>query len=167
MNLTTLTKLLLITTLIPGWLTYTDSANKFTMSYPKEWTQQSSGNVIAFLSPKADANDQFQENVNLMLQDISAQPMTLEQYTELTKKQLADAMGAGANVSQASKVVGGHKAVQLIYNFTYQGRALKIEQYFFVKGKTVYLFSYTAEPSQFAKYEQTATAIINSFTFLQ
>ena len=166
MNLTSLIKLLLIATLIPGWLTYTDSTNKFTMSYPKEWSQQASGNIVAFLSPKADAKDQFQENVNLMLQDISAQPMTLEQYTDLTKKQVTDAGGAGAIVSQAPTVLAGHKAMQLIYNFSYQGHALKVKQYYFIKGKTVFLFSYTAEPGQFAKYEQTATAIINSFTFL-
>ncbi|HLI92653.1 MAG TPA: PsbP-related protein [Puia sp.] len=166
MNLTALVKVFLIATLIPGWLTYTDSANKFTMNYPREWTQKASGNIVAFLSPKADANDQFQENVNLMLQDISAQPMTLEQYTDLTKKQVTDAGGAGAIVSQGTKTIGGHKAIQLIYNFSYQGHALKVEQYFFIKGKTVFLFSYTAEPGQFVKYEQTAIAIINSFTFL-
>jgi hypothetical protein len=166
MNLPALTKIALIATLIPGWLTYTDSTNKFTMNYPKEWTQKASGNIVAFLSPKADAKDQFQENVNLMLQDISAQPVTLDQYTELTKKQITDAMGAGAIVSQGSKVINGHKAIQLIYNFSYQGHALKVEQYWFIKGKTVFLFSYTAEPGQFTKYQQTALAIINSFTFL-
>lgn len=35
---TFLAKAFLLLFLIPGWLTYTDSAKKFTISYPKDWT---------------------------------------------------------------------------------------------------------------------------------
>ena len=122
-------------------------------------------NAVAFLSPRASARDDFQENVNLMLQDLPAQPMTLEQYTELSKKQITDGYGANAVVSQGAKTIGGQKAVQLIYNMTYKGRPLKIKQFWFIRGKTAWLFTYTAEPAQFTKYEEAATSIINSFTF--
>jgi hypothetical protein len=156
----------LLLLLIPGWLTYTDQAHKFTIQYPKEWTQQAQGNVLMFLSPRADATDQFQENVNIILQDLSAQPMNLEQYTALSKKQISDAYGANAVISQGPATIAGQKGEYLIYNMTYNGRPLKIKSYWFIKGKMAYLFTYTAEPPQFEKYDQTATAIINSFTFL-
>jgi len=164
MNLLLPARLLLLM-LIPGWLTYTDNANKFTMNYPKEWTQKAVGNAIAFLSPRADDNDQFQENVNIMVQDLSAQPMTLEQYTDLSKKQITENGGAGAILSQGSRTIGGQKAVEMVYNLNYQGRVLKIKQYWFIKGNKAFLLTYTAEPSQFSKYEETATSVINSFSF--
>ena len=158
--------LFLISLTIPGWLTYTDSENKFSMNYPKEWAQKKVGNVTAFLSPQEDATDAFQENVNLMLQDLSQQPMDLKQYTELSKKQIIDAYGASAILSSGPTTLGGQPAIVQVYNMTYQGRALKIKQYWFIKGKTAYLFSYTAEPAKFTKFEETATAVINSFKFL-
>lgn len=164
MNLLLPARLLLLL-LIPGWLTYTDNVNKFTMNYPKEWTKKEVGNAVAFLSPREDDKDLFQENVNIMLQDLSGQPVTLEQYTELTKKQIADNSGAGAILSQSSTTIGGQKAVEMVYNLNFQGRTLKIKQYWFIKGNKAFLFTYTAEPSQFSKYEETATSVINSFSF--
>ncbi|HEV9036357.1 MAG TPA: PsbP-related protein [Puia sp.] len=151
--------------LIPGWLTYTSQTGKFSMQYPKEWSPKAQNNAILFLSPKADAQDQFQENVNIILQDLSSQPMTLEQYTDMSKQQLIQAFGAKAVLSQGATTIAGQKAQYMVYSFTYQGRSLKIKGVWFIKGKTAYLLTYTAEPSQYAKYEQTATAIINSFSF--
>ncbi|HEY4110004.1 PsbP-related protein [Puia sp.] len=151
--------------LIPGWLTYTDSANKYTVNYPKEWKQTAFGNAIAFMSPRADDKDLFQENVNIMVQDLSAQPVTLEQYTELTRKQLKENIGENAKILQSAKTIAGQKAVQLIYNMTYQGRQLKIKQFYFIKDNKAWLLTYTAQPATFTRYEKQATAIINSFTF--
>jgi serine/threonine-protein kinase len=157
----------LLLCLIPGWLTYTDPTNKYSMQYPKEWSQKAQNNAILFLSPKEDAQDQFQENVNIMLQDLSSQPMTLEQYTEMSRQQLVQTFGANSILSQGNTTIAGQKAQYMVYNFSYQGRHLKIKGVWFIKGKTAYLFTYTAEPSQYAKYEQTATEIINSFSFNQ
>jgi hypothetical protein len=167
MKIATLLTLLLLPGIIPGWLTYTDSAHTFTVNYPKEWTIKPVGTAIAFLSPKENAQDPFQENVNIILQDLTAQPMTLDQYTDLSKKQITGAYGASAIVSLKEKSFAGQKTEELIYNMSYQGHALKVKSLWFIKGKTAYLFTYTAEPAQYGKYEETATAVINSFTFLR
>jgi hypothetical protein len=135
------------------------------MQYPKEWSQKAQNNAILFMSPRTDAQDLFQENVNIILQDLSSQPMTLEQYTDLSKKQLVRAFGVNAILSDGATTIAGQKARYLLYNMTYQGHTVKIKSEWFVKEKMAYLFTYTAEPSQFAKYEQTAMAVINSFSF--
>ena len=83
------------------WLTYTDAANKFTINYPDKWVKKNNVNAIVFLSPKESDKDLFQENANLMLQDLSQKPMNLEQYTELTKKQVTDNLGASYPSAQA------------------------------------------------------------------
>ena len=153
--------------LIPGWLTYTDQANGFSIQYPKDWAQMKQGNAVIFISPRADSNDMFRENVNVILQDLSAQPMDLEQYGALSRKQIIGMYGANAIISQGSAILAGQKAECLTYNMSYNGRAEKIKSCWFIKSKMAYLFTYTAEPAQFTNYEKTATSLINSFTFIR
>lgn len=141
------------------------TGKNYEMLYPAIWTKQEKSNAIFFLSPKESEKDMFQENINLMLQDLSQQPMNLDQYTELTKKQVIDNFGASAIVSLKSTTIAGQKGKEFVYNMNYQGRSLKLKQYWFIKGNIAYLFSYTAEPSQYEKYEKTATEIIKSFKF--
>ncbi|MBL4755623.1 MAG: hypothetical protein JKY52_18780 [Flavobacteriales bacterium] len=70
------------------WSTYTDSNNRFSLSYHNTWEKQNKGTTTLFLSPKEGEKDQFRENVNIMAQDLSSQPLTLEEYTDLTKQQI-------------------------------------------------------------------------------
>jgi hypothetical protein len=91
--------------------------------------------------------------------------MTLQQFTELTKKQVADNLGTSANLTMQPTTLVGQNAEVAHYNMTYQGRALKIKQYWFVKGIKAYVFTYTASPAQFARYDSTATQVIKSFRF--
>jgi len=147
------------------WLIYTDSTNKFKINYPNKWVKKNNVNAIVFLSPKESDKDLFQENVNLMLQDLSQKPMTLEQYTELTKKQIIDNLGASAIVSLKNATIAGQQGKEFVYDLNYQGRHLKLKQYWFIKGNIAYLFSYTAEASEYDNFESTATEMILSFKF--
>lgn len=147
------------------WLTYKDATNKFTINYPDKWVKKNNVSSIMFLSPKENDKDLFQENVNIMLQDVSQKSMKLEQYTELTKKQVIDNLGASAIVSLKSTTIAGQQGKEFVYNLNYQGRSLKLKQYWFIKGNIAYLFSYTAEPSEYDKYESIATEMIKSFKF--
>ena len=146
------------------WITYTESINKFTIRYPEEWTQ-TNNNRLAFLSPKENDKDQFQENVNIILQDLSKQPMTLDQYTEISKKQIVDNLGSNAIVSLKSLTMAGQQAKEFVYDMNYQGKNLKVKQYWFIKNNTAFLFSYTAESPKFDKYQAIADNIIKSFKF--
>lgn len=147
------------------WLRYTDADNKFTINYPNNWTKNNNINAIVFLSSKESEKDMFQENVNIMLQDLSKQPMSLEQYTELTKKQVSNNLGTSAILSLKNVTIAGQKGKEFVYDMSYQGKSLKIKQYWFIKGDIAYLFSFTAEQSQYDKYESTAAEMIKSFEF--
>src|SRR6218665_214771 len=121
--------------------------------------------VNCIFKPKRGVQDLFQENVNLTLEDLSQKRMNLEQYTEVTKKQIIDNLGSSAIISLKSTTLAGQQAKEFIYDMNYQGRSLKLKQYWFIKGNIAYLFSYTAEPSKYGKYESTATEMIQSFKF--
>jgi hypothetical protein len=147
------------------FLTYTNSLNKFNLRYPELWQNQAGLNAVAFLSPKENEQDAFQENVNLMLQDLTQQPMDLNQYTELTRQQVAQFAGNEAIVSLKDATIGGQPCKEFIFTMAYNGRDLKLKQYWFIKGQTAYLFTYTAESTQYASYESVATDLMKSFSF--
>jgi len=69
--------------------TYKNEEFGFQISYPLEWeiAEDFMGSVVMFLSPQETSEDTFRENLNIMVQDLTAQPMTLEQYTEISMGQ--------------------------------------------------------------------------------
>jgi hypothetical protein len=151
--------------LIPGWLTYTDKTYNYSIDYPQEWVKTSISEVTAFMIPKDGPNDKFQENVNVLIQDLSGHPMTLDQYTELTRNQITQNFGDSALISMQPATVAGQNAEVAIYNFKYQSRELKIKQYWLVKSQRAFVVTYTAVPDQFTRYDSTATQVMNSFRF--
>lgn len=141
------------------------TGQNYEILYPAGWIKQEKSNVLIFMSPRENERDLFQENVNLILQDLSQQPMSLEEYTELTKKQVTDNIGAKAIVSLKATTLAGQQAMEFVYNMYYQGRNLKVKQYWFIKSNIAYVFTFTAEQSQYGGYESTALEMIKSFKF--
>lgn len=135
-----------------NWQEYTDNVNHFSLKYPESWEMRHRVGAIVFLTPKEDEHDKFQENVGLMLQDLSQQPMNLEGYTEITKKQIVTNLGESAIISLKSATLAGQQTKEFIYNMNYQGKSLRIKQYWFIKGNVAYLFTYTAELAEYSKY---------------
>ncbi len=146
------------------WLVHTNETRHFTINYPAEWTRKTANQAVVFLRPR-EGDDSFKENVNLMLQDLSANPMTLQEYTDLSKKQVTDNLGAGAILSLKNIKLAGQQAREFVFNMTYKDRNLKVKQYWFIKDNTAYLLTYTADPDEFDKYDDTATEIMKSFKF--
>ena len=142
--------------------------NKIGLTTLKSWSKQQQGAVTFFLSPKENEKDQFQENVNTMVQDLSSQPLTLEDYTNLTKQQIIQAFGSSAIVSIKDLNFAGHQAKEMVYNMPknlMQGRYqnLKLRQVWFIKDNKAYLLTYTAEASKYDSYLETAKGIFDSF----
>jgi len=145
---------------------YTES--KYEISYPENWIKQQKGKAIFFLAPKENEKDLFQENVNTIVQDLSSQPMTLEEYTNLTKTQITQALGSSAIVSVKDLNFAGQKAKEMVYTMPknpMQGRNLnlKLRQVWFIKSNNAYLLTYTAQNSEYDNYLETAKGIFDSF----
>jgi serine/threonine-protein kinase len=146
-------------------LTYNNVLNKFKIDYPNNWVQKNNVNAILFCSPKEDDKDNFQENVNILLQDLSAHPMNLEEYADITKKQVAENVGSSAMLSIKDVIFSGRKSKEISFNLNLSGKDLKVRQFVFIKENIAYLLTYTAEQSQFEKYKDISTKVMNSFRF--
>jgi len=98
-----------------------------------------------------------------MLQDLSAQPMTLKEYTDLTKKQYTDGYGPSSVLSIKDTTFCGQPAEVSIFKISYGGQPIKLEQCWFIIKNTAYLLTYTARPEKFENYRHTAEKLIRSF----
>jgi hypothetical protein len=150
-----------------GWLEYVDKTNNYKISYPEGWTQQKNEGLVAILAPKENEADKFQENVNIIAQDISSSPMSLAEFTKLSMDQYATMQDAVEILTQADTKLAGYPAHTLTLTLDYGGTLLKLKQIWLVKKNTAIILTYTAHHTQYTAYEAVADKIMGSFEFLK
>ena len=73
------------------------------------------GTVVIFFSDQKNSSDLFQENLNVLVQDLSAQPMTLAEYTDLSIEQIKLFVSDSKILSSKKITLAGNPANELIY----------------------------------------------------
>src|SRR5690606_5363722 len=76
-----------------GWKRF--ERDNYQIDYPKDWELDESGKhgtVIAILSKKENDDDQFRENVNLVIQDLKGKRVSLDKYTDVSLGQVENQM---------------------------------------------------------------------------
>jgi len=141
---------------------------KFQIKYPPSWEINEAGMMgtsLILLSPISNAEDTFRENVNLIVQDLSAYPLTLVEYTELSISQIKTMIQNGALIS-SNRIEGRMNQFQKVMYTGKQGLFdLKFLQYYFIHEQSAYVLTFTAEIDKFDKYETIGAQILDSFKF--
>ena len=135
---------------------------KFTFSYPATWEVDDSGfNGTQFLvmSPLAGDDDSFQENVNLIEQDLSGTPMTLDGFIDLSIGQLT---AAGADMLESSKTEDDPTRHRQVFTLDSGGLTLKFIQYYWLQGDYAYVLTFTSMDDTFDQYMSVAEEIAKS-----
>jgi len=139
---------------------------EYTIQYPDNWELNTSGQMgttFMLLSTKSSEQDQFRENVNLIIQDVSGQNINLDKYVEISEGQIKTMITDG-NIIESKRLnfnrFNFHKEIytgkQGIFN-------LKIEQYYWVERQKAYILTLTCEVNEFDKYKEPGEKILNSF----
>ncbi len=158
---------LLIGVLASKYHEFTSPEYNFSIKYPSDWqmVKPEQGAVVVFLSPKENDLDTFQANVNVVVQDLSAQSMTLEQYAKLALDQLTGTFKDVDVVENAPTTVGklsGHKLV-----YAAQGESpLKIMTVMVLQDDVAYSIFFTSEFNKFDQYVAQINDVVNSFRLL-
>ncbi|CAL2104404.1 hypothetical protein [Tenacibaculum sp. 190130A14a] len=146
-----------------GWLKY--DKNGVEISYPKTWRLDTSGqmNSTFILFSELDENDTFQENVNLLVQDLKNQGFTLTSYTKLSEVQIKTMVPEGKLIE--SKLIKGK---ELDYQQTvWQGKIgenlLQFKQYYFLKDEKAYVLTLTTLPNTYDGFIEIGNQVLNSF----
>ena len=145
--------------------TYDSPAYGIRIKYPAEWTKQEQvmGAVVVFLAPTEGPSDIFQENVNIIVQDLSAQPMTLDEYTELGLGQIEQFITDANILDSTTATLAGIPGGRLVYTGKQGQYDLKWMQVWTIKNDKAYVISYTAEIGRYSAFLETVEEMIDSF----
>ncbi|TQK75005.1 PsbP protein [Brevibacillus sp. AG162] len=150
-------------------LKYEDKNNKFTISYPKDWTVDTTRkNVnVLFNSPKESEQDVYTENITVKaftLPEEATSPM--ENYRdgmiETIKKQTP-----GIEVLNTSDLtINELPALQILLREKRDNVDLSHQMTVVFKGNMGYVLGFTCLDGELDKYSATTDKIINSFNII-
>lgn len=138
----------------------------FSISYPSDWELDQSGNLgVSFFlfSPLSDSTDDFRENINLLIQDLTGYDLDLDQYTELSKEQIKAMMTDGEILLNEKLGPEGKEYQRIIYTGTQGNYDLQFEQFYWVIGQEAYVLTLTCKRGEFERYQEMGEKILRSF----
>lgn len=142
--------------------TYTNAKMGLHINHPKSWTIEEDQGGVYFLSPKETSADTMRENVNVLVEDISGDTVTLEQYTASALEQVKSLTNYTL-VSQGKSRLGKLPAYSIVYTATIDNHAVQFQQAWTVKGKKAYLVTLASSPTSFESYTRVFGRMIKSF----
>lgn len=150
---------------ITNFLTYDSYVYGIRIKYPLDWTKEEQvfGTVVSFSSPIESASDDFSENLNVLVQDLSAQPITLEEYTRISEEQVEQYITNGKILDTIATTLDGNSAYKLVYTGKQGQYNIKWMQVYTIKDDKAYVITYTAEMDSYSNFLGTAQEMINSF----
>lgn len=135
---------------------------KYLIKYPGTWEVDQSGQMgmsFALFSPLSFDRDQFRENVNLVIQDLTGHDMDLTDFVNLSENQIQSMMQNGEILK--SEKSGDY--YMMIYTGTMGKYQLKFSQRYWLIDNKAYILTLTAEQKEFDNYQGIGNQIMDSF----
>lgn len=148
--------------------TYVNNAYGFSIKYPSWWTyaENINGAAVIFYSPKENELDVLQESINVVVQDLSGQRISIKDYTETAINQMKVVFEDDLEVIETNPMMLGG---QYGYKFVFQGKGGKGLKYWcswtIYKNKA-YQVTYTSLAKDYDKYYRYASRMVSSFRIL-
>jgi len=132
----------------------------FTVEYPADWETRELSGIVGFISPQENVNDDFSENVNIVVEGLSQNPMTLEQYMDASLVNAEKMIPNFKLLNKGNATIDNNDARYIVY--TGEGK-FKIKAYTLIMNYKAYTLTYIAKESDFDTYLSKAEAIMKSF----
>jgi len=149
------------------YTTYVDSVNEMKYDYPTQWSKldlNAEGITSIITSPLEYYNDQYAETVVIGIEEIPFSLLNLEQYSELTIKNMASVPGFKI-IEQADTTWANLPAKKLVFSQvepTYNIDLTTLSVWT-VKDDMAYFMALGAEPSKYSTYLPIFEKILSSF----
>ena len=137
--------------------------NAYSISYPPNLKLEengSKGSEFALFTEKSDVNDQFVENINLVIQNLENLNVDLNKFVEISENQI---MADGKLISSERLRQNNSEFQKLIYSLPINDFELKFIQYYFVANRKAYILTFTSEAKEFEKYSSDMEKIMSTF----
>lgn len=137
--------------------------NGYSIVYDSDFRLDESGrNGVDFylFMPMNHQND-FGENINLMIQNLETLKYDLDQFVALSENQIK---ASGKLIESVRKKSGEQEFHMIIFEGNFNGLDLKFLQYDFVKDDKAYVLTFSAKRNDFENNLKKAEKVMNSFT---
>lgn len=144
------------------------SRTNYSIKCPSHWIIDTAnsklfGTDVIIFSTLSSTTDKFKENINLIVEDLQGQDVSLEKYVTLATSGIKKIIDDVEIIESATLKQGNREFQKLVFRGTQGDFDLKTIQYYFMSNGNVYVLTFTAENSEFDKYKNEAESILNSF----
>ena len=142
------------------------NGKNYSIEYPSGWELNKSGQMgtkFILFSQLTSKDDQFKENVNLIIQDLTGHNIDLNQYVEISENQIKTMITDGNIISSERLNKNGKEFQKVIYTGKQGIYDLKFEQYYWVENNNAYVLTLTCEVTEFSDFKIIGENILNSF----
>jgi hypothetical protein len=154
------------TTEEPKMKTYQSDSLKLTIQYPTTWEQKTNPNtpnMVGFFEPLSDSADQYQENLQLWVDEIPFElPDSIYKKAAITQIQLANPTFNIKRLPEikTSQATFSHFQFEFTTNDSTQ---YMVNGYVFLKKKYGYNINFTSEKNKWEKYETIIEQLLQTF----
>jgi len=140
---------------------------EYSLKYPNNWEINKSGQMgtqFIIFSQLTSESDNFRENINLIIQDLTGYNIELNEYVEISKKQIATMLTDCKIISSERVKKDGKEFHKSLYSGRQGIFDLQFEQYYLIENNKAYVLTFTCETSEFSNFKKIGEEILNSFS---
>lgn len=150
---------------VTGWNTL--NRPDYSIQYPPEWELNESGmmgTLFYLFTPLESPSDNFRENINLVIEDISGKKLTVEQYGEAALKLLASYFNDFSLKEKECVKDGKRKYFRTVWSCVQGEYHITSTQYCFLTRDKVYILTLGCKNDTYLQYKDIGEKIIRTFT---
>ncbi len=147
---------------------YVNTSAAIRCKYPSDWMLKEGlhGSVVLFFAPVHPAGVHFRENVNIMREDLTYQPLTLDQYQDSTIRSVQQ-LFSNVKVQEMSIITfAQNPGRRLMYTGNKDQFSMKFLQVWTINDDRVFILSYVAEEVKYAVFLPQVERMIESFEII-
>ena len=138
----------------------------YSIQYPEKWELKKSGQMgtsFILFSQLTSETDQFKENVNLIIQDLTGHNIDLNKYVEISEGQIKTMITDGNIISSNRFKNKGTEFQKVVYTGKQGIFILKFKQYYWVQNDKAYALTLTCEVNEFNNFKDIGEKMLDSF----
>jgi serine/threonine-protein kinase len=135
----------------------------YRFEYPADWeiVEKPDAQIVLFLSPEGESGS-FRENVSVLVQDLGAETVTLEEYTDLALSQAEGLIADYMLIESAPATLAGNPGYTIVYRGTQGVYDVLWLQIWTLVDDRAYVVTYTAEQDFYEQHLALAEQMIDS-----
>eukprot|EP01112_Ceratiomyxa_fruticulosa_P004923 TRINITY_DN1548_c0_g1_i1.p1 TRINITY_DN1548_c0_g1~~TRINITY_DN1548_c0_g1_i1.p1 ORF type:complete len:480 (+),score=85.73 TRINITY_DN1548_c0_g1_i1:162-1601(+) len=145
---------------------YSSTITGIRIGYPKTWlvTENVGGAVVSF---STDPEDNNAPTLNVVIQDLTGQPMTLEDFTQLSMYQMQHILNSLEDVVMKDFILADSAGKSVEYSTQLQGTFIQFYQAYTLKEGYAYILTYSAPVGLHARFRSSINACVESFKVIE